>query len=431
MHLIVFCHLRWDFVLQRPQHVLSRMSRHHQVLFVEEPVRCNDGEQRIEITAPAPDVHVLRPHTSIDAPGFAGEQIEPVGQMLAAYLRRQGITDYVVWLYTPMAMPLVERLRPQAIVYDCMDELTAFKNAPARLGQLEADLLKAADVVFTGGPSLYDARRDRHRNVLCLPSAVDAEHFSRTRALADTGGMQQAADLQALIGYPRLGFFGVIDERLDLALLSEVADARPDWQLVMVGPVVKISPDDLPRRGNIHWLGQQSYGLLPHLVATWDVCMLPFALNESTRFISPTKTLEYMAAERAVVSTPVRDVEVLYGQQVRIADGVRAFIDACEAALHEGAQDAAQRNAGMRVMVSRYSWDRTVQTMHEAIAAVLRERAQQRSLLAPELISELQRSDARQPGVAATARASARQTRDRRAENTTGRAHPEGSVRAR
>jgi glycosyltransferase involved in cell wall biosynthesis len=418
MHLIVFCHLRWDFVLQRPQHVLSRIAQRHPVLFVEEPVRCNEGEQRIEITTPAPGVNVLRPHTPVDAQGFAGEQTEPVGQMLAMHLRQQGITDYAVWLYTPMAMPLAQRLHPQAIVYDCMDELTAFKNAPAQLSQLEADLLKAADIVFTGGPSLYEARRDRHRNVLCLPSAVDADHFSRPRALADASGMQRAADLQARVAHPRLGFFGVVDERLDLDLLSAMADAHPDWQLVMVGPVAKISEQDLPRRGNIHWLGQQSYDLLPHLVATWDVCMLPFALNESTRFISPTKTLEYLAADRAVVSTPVRDVEVLYGQHVRIANGGKAFIDACNAALNEGPEEAARRKAGARATVGRYSWDRTAQTMLQAIAAVLRERAAPRSHAASGRMPEPQRLVALQH-------------RDRHgAENAAVRVHPQGADRA-
>ncbi|HEV7912480.1 MAG TPA: glycosyltransferase, partial [Albitalea sp.] len=318
MHLIVFSHLRWDFVWQRPQHVLSRLARHHPVLFVEEPVR-SEGPPRLERIAASPQLEVLRPHTANAGPGFADDQMAAIREMLATHLQQQGITEYAVWFYTPMALPLLEGLCPQAVVYDCMDELSAFKNAPAPLRERETQLLQRADVVFTGGPSLYDAKRSRHPNVLCLPSAVDAEHYSPARASVDAPAMQRAQALQSGIAHPRLGFFGVIDERLDIGLIDDLASAHPDWQMVMVGPVVKISPDQLPRRPNIHWLGQQPYGLLPQLVAGWDVCLLPFALNESTRFISPTKTLEYMAAQKPVVSTPVRDVCVLYGDHVRIA----------------------------------------------------------------------------------------------------------------
>jgi glycosyltransferase involved in cell wall biosynthesis len=256
-----------------------------------------------------------------------------------------------------------------------MDELSSFKNAPPQLREREAALLEAADLVFTGGPSLYEAKVDRHPNVFCLPSAVDAQHFSRERALADIEAMRCAGELQGAVAQPRLGFFGVIDERLDLELIDRVAAADPSWQLVMVGPVVKISPDSLPRRPNIHWLGQQSYALLPQLVAGWDVCLLPFALNEATRFISPTKTLEYMAAEKPVVSTPVRDVSVLYGHDVRIAGSVPAFIQACRDALAESPEDRLARIRQMLATVARYSWDNTAQTMKSAIEQVIDSRS--------------------------------------------------------
>lgn len=369
MHLIVFCHLRWDFVLQRPQHVMRRLAEHYDVLFVEEPVLA-EGETRLESTTPCARLQVLRPHTESEGVGFSPDQLEPVRRLLVEHLERQGITDYLVWFYTPMAVPLLEVLRPRAVIYDCMDELSAFKNAPPRLQELERALLAAADVVFTGGPSLYESKRQRHPSVFCLPSAVDAEHYARAHALSDVDAMRRADDLQADVGHPRLGFFGVIDERLDLVLLEELAAARQQWQLVMVGPVVKISQDDLPRRANIHWLGQQPYALLAQLVATWDVCLLPFALNDSTRFISPTKTLEYMAAEKPVVSTPVRDVSVLYGAHVRVANAGFEFMAACEAALAESPDDMSTRNAAMLKTVAEHSWDRTVQTMREAIQTI-------------------------------------------------------------
>lgn len=364
-HLIVFCHLRWDFVLQRPQHLLTRLAQTYRVLLVEEPVAGDSPS--FQITSPAPGVEVLRAQLPGAGSGFADAQFGALKTLLHDHLRQHDIDDYVVWFYTPMAVPMLDGLHPKAVVYDCMDELSAFKNAPPQLRQREQALLDVADVVFTGGPSLYEAKRDRHSHVLCLPSAVDAHHFSRERSLADAQAMARAAELQGAIASPRLGFFGVIDERLDLDLVAHLAAADPTWQLILVGPVVKISPDDLPRGPNIHWLGQQSYSLLPQLVAGWDVCLLPFALNDSTRFISPTKTLEYMAAEKPVVSTPVRDVSVLYGQDVRIAADKDAFVDACRDLLAERPQDAARRCRKMAATVALFSWDNTAQTMRAAI----------------------------------------------------------------
>jgi glycosyltransferase involved in cell wall biosynthesis len=237
--------------------------------------------------------------------------------------------------------------------------------------QRETALLKRADLVLTGGPRLYEAKRDANPNVLCLPSAVDADHYANARAVTDRAAMARAAALQGDIAAPRLGFFGVIDERLDLELVASVADAEPTWQLVMVGPIVKIDPVALPRRSNLHWLGRQPYALLPQLVAGWDVCLMPFALNESTEFISPTKTLEYMAAGKPVVSTPIHDVKVMFGDIVAIAAGAPAFLAACRAALAESAAAANGRAAAMQACVWRFSWDETAATVQRALVAAV------------------------------------------------------------
>jgi len=237
--------------------------------------------------------------------------------------------------------------------------------------QREAALLRRADLVLTGGPSLYEAKRTLHPRVLCLPSAVDAAHFHRADALARTGLVARAEELQGRIAAPRLGYYGAIDERLDLDLVARIASADPAWQVVMVGPVVKIDPASLPQGPNLHWLGQQSYDLLPQLVAAWDVCLMPFALNESTRFISPTKTLEYMAAGRAVVSTAVHDVIALYGDVVRVALDTGRFVRSCADALAETHEAAAEREAHMAARVARYSWDATARTILEALDGVL------------------------------------------------------------
>ena len=355
---IVFCHLRWDFVYQRPQHLLTRLAQHYKVLFIEEPV-FDEAAPHLRTYHPAPNVTVCQPHTPVPAHGFHDDQI-PVLQSLLANLVPDG-DDPVVWFYTPMALPLLAKLHPSLVVYDCMDELSAFKNPPRQLLQRESALLGIADLVFTGGPSLYEAKRPRHANVHCFPSSVDTVHFEQALDRSN------AHPLHADIPHPRLGFYGVIDERFDTDLIAAMADAHPEWHLVLVGPVVKIEPSALPQRPNVHYLGQQAYQALPQFLAGWDVCLLPFALNESTKFISPTKVLEYMAAELPIVSTAITDVKVPYGDIVAIGHDHAEFIAHCEAALALTPARRTKMAAQMRAVVARTSWDGTADQMHALI----------------------------------------------------------------
>lgn len=365
--LLVFSHLRWDFVYQRPQHLLSRFGQRWNVVVVEEPVHEPEREPWLEVLTPCIGVTVLRAHTPIDAPGFADAQFPVLSALLHDWLDEHAEPGLAVWLYTPMALPLVQGLEPGCIIYDCMDELGAFKNAPERLIDREKTLLDVADLVFTGGPSLQDAKASRSTHVHCFPSSVDAAHFAQGRS-------ERTADAP-----PRLGFFGVLDERLDLDLLDALALAHPQWQIDLVGPVVKIDPATLPRHPNLHYLGQRSYAELPAHIATWDVCLLPFAMNASTAFISPTKTLEYMAARKPVVSTPVRDVVRLYADGVRIAQDTAAFIQACEASLAETGQQRLDRVRAQDALTAATSWDRTAEDMaalvQQAMASGLNARA--------------------------------------------------------
>jgi protoporphyrinogen oxidase/glycosyltransferase involved in cell wall biosynthesis len=358
--ILVFSHLRWDFVFQRPQQVLSRLAQHYRVFFFEEPI-AGCSQLQLQVSEPLPNVRVGRPHSPVASQGFHDDQIPILRPLLHGWMEREQIDDYAVWFYSPMALPLMQDLRPRVVVYDCMDELAAFANAPRQLLQRESALLKTADVVFTGGPSLYRAKRDRHASVHCFPSSVDAAHFSQARDGTSDHPLQSA------LPRPRLGYFGVIDERLDLGLIAALADARPHWQIAMVGPHAKLDPAVLPRRPNIHYFGQQPYGDLPRFVAGWDVCLQPFALNDATRFISPTKTLEYMAAERPIVSTPITDVVEPYGELVYVADGAAAFVAACERALHADPAETRQRIAGMRRTLARTSWDLTAEGMRRLL----------------------------------------------------------------
>lgn len=356
--LIVFCHLRWDFVFQRPQHLMTRLAEHYNVLFVEEPMH-TEGDAWLEKTKAAKNITVCRPHTPIQQWGFHDDQL-PTLQTLLADLVPQG-EQPVVWFYTPMALPLLQLFTPSKVVYDCMDELAAFKNAPKQLLQRESALLNIADVVFTGGPSLYQSKRDRHANAHCFSSSVDAAHFrqAQDRAISHPE--------QAHIPHPRLGFYGVIDERFDVDLVSSMAAAHPEWQIVLVGPVVKIDPATLPKQPNVHYMGQRTYDQLPQFLAGWDVCLLPFALNESTKFISPTKVLEYMAAELPSVSTPITDVMVPYGDVVAIAESHQDYIAACERMLALSGDEREAMARRMREVVAGTSWDRTASRMHELI----------------------------------------------------------------
>jgi UDP-galactopyranose mutase len=287
--------------------------------------------------------------------------------------RSQRIERPLLWYYTPMALDFTDHLQSSAIVYDCMDELAAFQGAPDRLREREAALVERAALMLTGGRSLYEAKRlqYRHPNIHAFPSSVDTSHFAQARTTLPGPPDQDR------LPRPRLGFFGVLDERLDIELIDGVAAARPDWQLVMVGPVVKIDPASLPRRPNIQYLGPKGYGELPAYLAGWDVALLPFARNEATRFISPTKTPEYLAAGKPVVSTSIRDVVRPYGDLglVRIADDAPGFVRACEAAL---AEDRAPQLAAADAFLRTTSWDATWASI-DALITEVSQRAADRS----------------------------------------------------
>jgi glycosyltransferase involved in cell wall biosynthesis len=343
---------------------------------------------------------ICQPHTACAEWGFHDDQIAHL-QPLLADLVPEGVRP-VVWFYTPMALPLLQGLDPSLIVYDCMDELSAFKNPPKQLLQRESALLGMADIVFTGGPSLYEAKRTRHDNAYCFSSSVDAAHFGQ--ALDRTISHPK----QAALPGPRLGFYGVIDERFDIDMLRAIADARPEWQLVMVGPVVKIDPAHLPRNANIHYMGQAGYDELPAYLAGWDVCLMPFAMNESTKFISPTKVLEYMAAELPIVSTPVNDVKVPYGHVVAIASTAEEFIAACDAALAMTPAQTERMVQVEREIVASTSWDKTASAMRDILLStrhkdgILRTAANAAPINVGAVVNALPAHAALQPVAAAT-----------------------------
>ncbi len=354
-------HLRWGFVYQRPNHLMSRWARRHRVFFFEEPVF--DAEAPwLGTSNVLPNLRVAVPH--LPRGMSRAKTLLAQRQMFDGLCAQFRIRAPLLWFYTPMALAWADHPEAQVVVYDCMDELSAFQGAPPELRLEERRLFAKADVVFTGGHGLYEAKRRYHPCVHAFPSSVDAAHFAAAR----TGAARDPAD-QSGISTPRLGFFGVVDERMDRELLALVADARPDFQLVIIGPVVKIDPNSLPRRPNIHYLGPKRYEDLPSYIAGWDVAMMPFAMNDATRFISPTKTLEYLASGVPVVSTPIRDVVRPYGSRglVRLGTGTRFLAQVELALLERGTPAEASRRRAALDWVASTSWDQTWEGMHALV----------------------------------------------------------------
>lgn len=354
--LVCFSHLRWDFVWQRPQHLLSRAARHYEVLFIEEPIFKPDAAAHMEVSSRPQGVTVAIP---ILPEGLSHEDvIAEQHDLVEGLIGREAKGPRVFWYYTPMALAFTSDLECDLCVYDNMDELSLFRGASQELLTLENALFARCDLVFTGGMSLYEAKRGRHRSIHAFPSSIDFGHFSQARS---THG---DPDDQAHIPHPRLGFFGVVDERMDIDLVAQAADMRPDWHFVMIGPVVKIDPASLPQRPNVHWLGGKSYNELPHYLSGWDIGFMPFALNEATRFISPTKTPEFLAAGVPVVSTPITDVVRPYGEKglVEIARSAKDVVEKVEVILRRP-KDAWLAKVDRHLASG--SWDKTWASMHK------------------------------------------------------------------
>ena len=366
---LCFSHLRWNFVFQRPNHLMSQCARDRRVFFIEEPLwveRESSGVTRqggeLEVRLAAPQLYLVTPRLVRGAEAGRGQR-----ELLQQLHQRYDIRSPIHWFYTPMALEFARELPTRLTIYDCMDELSAFRGAPPVLQLLERELFQRAQLVFTGGQSLFEAKNRLHPNVHLFASSVDVEHYRAARQ-----PLPEPADQRAIPG-PRLGYFGVIDERVDLELIERVARERPAWSLVLVGPVVKIDPLSLPRLPNIHYLGQKPYDELPSYLAGWQVALMPFALNESTRFISPTKTLEYLAGGKPVVSTPIRDVVSPYAELGLVQVAAReAFVPAIERALAGGTSaDPAKVDAWL----ARTSWQQTWSQMSGFIERALRQEA--------------------------------------------------------
>lgn len=353
---VCMSHLRWDFVFQRPQHLLTRFAQHSNLYYFEEPKFYDGAHPHLELTTrEGGNINIVIAHlpNGLTPQESDEKQIELIDDFLA----ERNLNRFILWYYTPMALEITRHLQPVLTVFDCMDELSAFKGAPPRLRALETEMFGKADLVFTGGQSIYEAKKNQHPEVYAFPSSIDKAHFAQARQ-----ALPEPAD-QANIPHLRFGFYGVVDERFDIELLRGIAALRPDWHFVIIGPVVKIDEAILPKAGNIHYLGGKNYQELPVYLSGWDVALLPFALNESTKYISPTKTPEYLAAGKPVVSTSIKDVVRPYGEKglVHIADTPEDFVAAIDKALAQ--RTDAEWQAKTEAFLAGISWDITWQNM--------------------------------------------------------------------
>lgn len=345
--MVVFCHLRWEFVYQRPQHLISRMAKNFKILFVEEPISFSDGE---EFSA-----HMIQVNRNLAVMQPKVRSIADIPRVLNQYIANNVVP--MAWFYSASFVSILDFRTFETVIYDCMDELSLFKGAPQQLIDNERTLLSQADIVFTGGKSLYESKQQLHDNVYCFPSSVDQEHFATA-----LNGIAIPDDISQ-IPSPIVGYFGVIDERINLELISESARLLPNVSFVMIGPLAKISENDLPRLSNLHYLGMKSYEQLPAYLKAFDVAMMPFALNDATKFISPTKTLEYMAAGKPIISTRIKDVERDYQHCVAIVDSVQDFCDAVQ----NIKIDKSSRMSSYAEILSNTSWDTTASKMQNII----------------------------------------------------------------
>ena len=363
--LVVASHLRWSFVWQRPQQLLSRLAKSHRILFVEEPIYASDDAPTLaaSITEVMPGITVLVPHVRAqdcgDTPLWLWPCRNEITRQVREALRQLDFQTRALWLYTPTPDFMVEAVAPEMLVYDVMDELANFAFAPPQLKANETRLLGQAAVVFTGGASMHDSKKHLNPNTHLFASGVDGKHY----AAACHPDTTTPDWLQDIPEGPRATYIGVIDERLDYELIVQMADARPDVQFLICGPFAKIDPNNLPKAPNLHYPGQQQYADLPRILKGTDICLMPFAMNEATKFISPTKTLEYMATHRPIVSTPIVDVVRFYSDIVYLADTPEAFIQRIDAALNESGEDRARKHKREEKILAEQAWDAIADNM--------------------------------------------------------------------
>jgi UDP-galactopyranose mutase len=362
--IICLAHLGWDYVWQRPQQIMSRFAARCRVVYIDPPAyEPLDEQVQLRERIDASGVHVVQPIISDQLQLAPMRRFQEYFQILQRIME-QSPSVTILWLYVLEALPLVESLASQLdlIVYDCMDDFHSLDNSPAgeRQRQLETRVIDLADLLFTAGRSMYEARKDRHPLAYCFSAGIDLPHF---KAACDPA-LPLAAALDS-IPCPRFGYFGVLDDRLDWQLVAAVARQRPDWQWVFVGPKFHQWHAELPQAHNIHYLGQQPYRDLPAYLKGFDICTMPFVLSDHTRFLHPTKILEYLAGDKQVISTSLPDAVAMYGGIISFGDSVEAWLEVGEKLLGTTPEQRIIFQVQVAPLLEQSSWDGIVTQMWE------------------------------------------------------------------
>ena len=361
--IICLSHLKWERTLfQRPQQLMQQMSHRRKVLYVavcglreflaallRGRIRELYGRHNENLT------YLNLPHLLFFSrlPLIGPLASWLTASALKALARRRGLGEATLWLYFPRFVESLKHFPHRQLVYDCMDFFEGFSSTDAGIRDDEQRLLRQADLVFTGGKSLQRAREGVNPRTYCFPSGVEFEHFHQAAQTATA----IPEDIQRL-PRPILGYFGAVDERIDFALLASVCRQRPQWSVVLLGPRIMQQPlpESLP---NFHYLGKKDYGQLPHYLKAFDVCLMPFVISELTQRISPTKTPEYLAGGKPVVSTAIPDVVADYSDLVRIAQTPEEFIAMTEEALSASGSDTGaelQQQFQEKAKAKSWSW---------------------------------------------------------------------------
>lgn len=344
--MIVFCHLRWQFVYQRPQHVIERLSHHLKVLFVEEPLPNSTSHSSGNLIVVNDNLHILQPNV---------EDVKSIAKILPEYVNNKSIP--FGWFYSASFSPLLEELNFQTVVYDCMDEPSLIKGDSQELLNQEEYLMSHADIIFTNVQSLFESKKQHHPNVHLFPGSVDKTHFNKAW---NSSTPEDIAHIQS----PIVGYYGIIDEQIDFSLLQETALKLPNVSFVMIGPRM-IDEEHLPKEANIHFLEMKSYDELPNYLKAFDIAMMPFVLNDATKYISPTKTLEYMAAGKPIISTKTTDVVRDYRRCVSLVENADEFSNAITFLLDK--MDRLSLEMEYYRILKKTSWDATTDKMESLI----------------------------------------------------------------
>ena len=301
-----------------------------------------------------PNLHVLTPLAIPfhDVPGVPTANAWLLSRYIRHHARRLGMDRFQMWTFMPTTAPLVPYLKPDKLIYYCVDEWSAFTFLNSQLmEQMEQSLIRQSDLVIASAEKLYATKRHLNPETHLVSHGVDSEHFAKAQAAST----EVAVELRQT-KHPVIGFWGLIGEWIDLDLIRYMAERRPDWSIALIGKA-DVSCAVLKGLANVHLIGSRSYESLPRFAKGFAAAILPFKVNRLTENVNPIKLREYLAAGLPVVSTALPEVKQ-YDGVVRIGHTRDEFVEQVAAAVREAGPAAVRKRMDA---VSHESWDARVE----------------------------------------------------------------------